>query len=256
MRLFIVLLISVVVLGVWLLTSLYRSDSTGPDLNPSITNSSQVSSKPAKNVFQEKEHTSKNHTLNSPPAKAQQKKQYQERYQLMSLSEDYPTLEGRIQEMSRRRPNTTYKTEDVLDALEKNTAWEVSNEISSIMTLSHEEQTDGREFIKFNSLKIETLMPGDTLMLPIHEAGEDFEIVIDSIFHNSPNALTWHGHLKNDMHSLIQITQSSKLTLGVIETPKGQFVLQAHDGAGWIASEAVLDKRDYSQTDAIVPENY
>ena len=180
----------------------------------------------------------------------------EQRYAEISNNEDYPTLEGRVSAMSERRSGLAFTQNEVLDAMEGD-PWEEVDEVPGALVLTEEDKTDGREFIKFNPLKIESLMPGDTLKMPISQLGEEYQVQIENVITNEGGSLTWEGKLLNDPEgNKVIITQSEKITVAGISTGQGHYALQAHNGVGWIASSQTLFKQNPNESDAIeVPDD-
>lgn len=177
------------------------------------------------------------------------------RYLSASSNPDFPQLNDRLERMRLRRPNQAFDAESVLKALEQPSAWTETDDIPDNMQLDDEDKNDGREFISFNPLKIEALMPGDTLTIPVAQLKKEFVMVVDSIRY-AETSLTWEGHIETSDSERydVLITQSEKLTIAGINTSMGHYALQAHDGVGWIASSQTLFKQDFSETDAILPD--
>ena len=116
------------------------------------------------------------------------------------------------------------------------------------------EQFDGREFIEFDPSRVEVMMPGDSLEIPVWQLGERFTMRVERTETHSNGSVTWHGHLQNfDEPHLVTITVGNGLSLGGIDTPNGHYVLQVNGDKGWIASSETLFKRNETETDMIIP---
>lgn len=179
--------------------------------------------------------------------------QHESRYKTLSDNPNYPTLESRLQAMN-ERGNKVYEPESVLDALAEPSAWKQTKTPPKTIPLKDVELNDGREFIAVNPLKIETLLPGDSLSLPITQKHTSFDISIVSVDKNPNGSFTWHGEIKRNNESyFVEITQSENITLAGISTPDGNFALQANTGEGWLATTDTLFKRDEHVSDALIP---
>lgn len=164
-------------------------------------------------------------------------------------------IEERIEAMQKRRPDQTYDPVVIVEAVKRDAAWGPTNTIPKHLPLRPDEFTDGRQFIQFDSLKMETLMVGDSIKLNINEVGKNYEIVIDSVEKNDYDSVSWFGHLEGEDGQTysVSFTRGKELTVSGIDTPEGHYVLQAHGNDGWIASSKLLFKVDSSSTDAVNP---
>lgn len=178
----------------------------------------------------------------------------QEEYAAISENPDYPQLQTRLEAMRQRQPNRSFEPERVVETMAQSEAWVRIESPPEELPLTPEEKFDGREYIRFNPLRVETLMPGDTLEIPVWQLGARYKMRVDSTETHSNGSVTWHGHLENfnEPHR-VTITVGNGLSLGGIETPSGHYVLQAHGEAGWIASSETLFKRNENETDMIIP---
>jgi hypothetical protein len=165
-------------------------------------------------------------------------------------------LQDRLEAMRERRPNLQFEPAAVAAAVKRQQTWENAKKIPTHLPLQPEEFSDGRQFIKLDSLKIETLMPGDSVTLNINDSGErDYQVIMDSIEKHDYNSISWHGHIDGNDGQTYQVsfTRGEKLTLGGLDTPEGHYVLQAHGNDGWIASSKILFKIDPNHTDEVYP---
>lgn len=178
----------------------------------------------------------------------------QERYAEVSDNPDYPQLQSRLEAMRKRRPGKSFDPEQVVKTMARTEAWTRVDTPPADLPLTPAEKYDGREFIRFNPLRIETLMPGDTLEIPIWQLGARFKMRVDYAETHANGSVTWHGHLENvnEPHR-VTITVGDGLSLGGIDTPNGHYVLQANGESGWIASSETLFKRNETETDMVVP---
>lgn len=166
-----------------------------------------------------------------------------------------PELQERIATMQQRRPDWQFSNTDVAAAVSRTTSWSPSEEIPRELPLKPEEFTDGRQFIELDSLKIETLMPGDQLKVSVDNSAKDYQVMIDRIEKHDYNSISWHGHIQGDdgQKYSVSFTRGEHLTVGGLDTPDGHYVLQGHGDKGWIASSQLLFKADTSVSDAINP---
>ena len=165
---------------------------------------------------------------------------------------DYRYMQERLTAMQERRPNMTFDPAEVAAAIERDVAWQPLKETPKELPLEPEEFLDGREFISFDSLKIETLMPGDRVRIPIKGLDKEYEITVDNVEKHDYNSISWNGHIEggDGRNYSVSFTRGATLTVGGMDTPDGQYQLQAHGDKGWIASAGLLFK---NHTDPIDP---
>ena len=165
------------------------------------------------------------------------------------------SFDERLTAMQERRPNQHFDPVAVEAAMKRQTAWATPEEVPEELPLQPEEFTDGRQFIELDSLKIETLMPGDAVKVTIDETGADYSVTVDRIEKHDYNSISWYGHIEgaDGQNYSVSFTRGEKLTVGGLDTPEGHYVLQAHGNNGWLASSALLFKIDPNVDDAIYP---
>lgn len=166
-----------------------------------------------------------------------------------------PELQERIDAMQQRRPNQQFSSSEVAAAVSRKTSWAPTEEIPRELPLQQEEFVDGRQFIELDSLKIETLMPGDQVNVQVDKNAKAYEVIIDRIEKHDYNSISWYGHIQGDdgQKYSVSFTRGEHLTVGGLDTPDGHYVLQGHGEKGWIASSQLLFKADTSVSDAIHP---
>ncbi|WGO98634.1 hypothetical protein QFX18_00985 [Saccharophagus degradans] len=171
--------------------------------------------------------------------------------------EKYAHIAERLDAMITRRPNKSFNPELVAAAVKRDTAWQTNEDIPTSLPLDKERLNDGRQFIKLDDLKIETLIPGDTVNIDISEANENYQIIVDRVEKHDYASISWYGHIEGSDGQTydVHFTRGDSLTVGGINTPEGHFVLQGHDKDGWVASSGKLFKIDPDQPDAIYPED-
>jgi hypothetical protein len=157
------------------------------------------------------------------------------RYAALNQNPDFPTIVDRLNAMSSRKNGKQYSTTEVMAALEQDHAWEDVYAASETLPLSETQKSDGRKFIKLNPLKIETLMRGDTLALPVTQLNQQFDMIVDRVEQNEEGTLMLYGHLSGQTDHAIVIGQSDKYTHAEISTPTGPYELKVYGEAGWIA---------------------
>ncbi len=166
-----------------------------------------------------------------------------------------PELQERITEMQARRPNQQFDTQAVAAAVARTTTWAPTDTVHRDLPLAEDEFEDGRQFVELDSLKIETLMPGDQVNVQVDEHAKDYQVTIDRIEKHDYNSISWYGHIEGEDGQKYQVsfTRGEYLTVGGLDTPDGHFVIQAHGNKGWVASSQLLFKQDTSVSDAIHP---
>jgi hypothetical protein len=162
-------------------------------------------------------------------------------------------LQSRLETMQRRQQGKVYDPQQVAAAVERGTAWTPVSQVPTSLPLKPEEFTDGRQFIKFDALKMDTLMPGDEMWVRVKQDGPRYRVKIDSVEAHENGRVSSYGHLmdlgERERFS-VTFTRGPSLTVGGMDTPDGHYELQAHGENGWIASSALLFKK---HQDPIVP---
>lgn len=173
------------------------------------------------------------------------------------VKEAYPQIADRLDAMQQRRPNLNFDPAEVAAATQRESAWAPAQETPKNLPLEAEELTDGREFIQLDSLKIETLMPGDSVKVAIQDTGEIYTVEMDRVEKHDYNSISWYGHIDGQDGQTYQVsfTRGESLTVGGLSTPDGHYVLQAHGNNGWVASSALLFKSDPNVPDVVYPED-
>jgi hypothetical protein len=169
-----------------------------------------------------------------------------------------PELQERLDVMQKRRPDAEFDATAVEAAMNRETLWSAPKQIPKDLPLKPEEFSDGRQFIAFDSLKMETLVPGDSMKIAIDEHRQNYEVVIDRIEQTDYETITWHGHLDggNGQTYPTSFTRGKDLTVGGIDTPEGNYVIQSHGDKGWVASSGLLFKADPDGTDMVIPKDH
>lgn len=172
-----------------------------------------------------------------------------------SLPTINPELQARIDTINNRRPNFSYSAAEIAAAVERKTSWSSAETAPKDLPLTQEELADGREFIQLDSLKMETLIPGDTINVQVAENAKDYEVIIDKVEKHDYNSISWYGYINGEdgQKYSVSFTRGETLTVGGLDTPDGHYVLQAHGKSGWIASSQLLFKVDPNVQDAIHP---
>jgi hypothetical protein len=167
------------------------------------------------------------------------------------LNTNFNAIQERLDIMQERRPNMSYEPSEVAEAITRTDAWSPATEIPKSLPLTPEEFADGREFIHFDSLKIETLVPGDNLKLALSDTGQEYDVNIDDVEVIDPDRTTWRGHIvgTDGNHYEVSFTRGKSLTVGGIDTPDGNYVIQAHGNKGWVASSELLFKNHMDPID-------
>ena len=150
------------------------------------------------------------------------------------------------------------KPEAVLEQMAKETAWKTANEPGAKLhsKLDDDEWHDGREFIEFNGDKIETLVPGDHLKIPMQQTLQEYTMKIEEVEVYDDGNITWRGHLLDyEQHNKASITRGKTLTVGGISTPTGHYTLQAHGDQGWIVNSADLSDAHHHHHEHERPHN-
>lgn len=182
-----------------------------------------------------------------------------EQYQKINKNSAYPTLDSRMDALLERRPNTNISKELLLQNLAEASAWKSSNRI--VEDTSHgidSNQSASKKYVvEFNRGKIETLMNGDTLEIPIPETGNSYVMRVDNIQANGDGNITWSGVLLNENGGDYPVTftqNQATLTVGGVSTPTGHFGLEARESEGWLMASRVMTRAHGDKPDFIIPK--
>ena len=172
--------------------------------------------------------------------------------ELAELNSDYPNLEMRLSELSKRRPDWNFAADQVREAVLTPDSWHSIDPPKDQLSLADDEWMDGREFIQLNRLKLETLVAGDRLQLPLDQTNKTYEAKITQTRVNRNGTLSWQGELVDALGSVsdedgrryqVNFTAGKQTTSGGIFTPEGHFVVQVNGDYGWIARASTLYKQ-------------
>jgi hypothetical protein len=174
-------------------------------------------------------------------------------------AKDFRYIQDRMTAMQERRPDMKFDPAQVAAAIDRDVAWKTLKDAPSELPLTKEELTDGREFITLDGLKIETLIPGDRVRIPIKELDGEYEITVDTVEKHDYNSISWNGHIEggDGQNYYATFTRSASLTIGGMETPEGQYQLQVNGDKGWTASADLLFKNHADPIDpnTVIPDS-
>lgn len=181
---------------------------------------------------------------------------------IAELNGDYPTLDMRMDEMNARRPDQSFNEDAVREALLQERMWQEHGQPSDELGLSVEEKHDGREFILFDRLRLETLVAGDEIEIPIQQANKTYRASITESHVNADGSVTWNGELFDELGAVkdqagnpatLTLTSGDRMMSGGMFTPEGHFVIEAKHSQGWIASAHTLFKFNENEPDVVIP---
>lgn len=160
-----------------------------------------------------------------------------------SMNPDYPTLEYRLTEMKARRDGQEFDADKVRAALMMASPWSEDASVVANLPADAVDQNDGRAFIKFEPMKIESLMPGDELVLPVPQENREFNMVVESVESHGDGVVTWRGHLKDfTEQNQVTISQARGNTQIGIFTPDAHYQVEVFDTKGWVVNSGNLFK--------------
>lgn len=157
---------------------------------------------------------------------------------------NYETFKDRLYEVQARRNGQPFDAAQLWQASQQPNAWKPLDNAPDSLNLTDEEKRDGRKFIEFNPMKLESLANGDTLEIDIGEAGKSFKAQINGVqSEDDGKNVTWTGDsLDANYPGHLTITKGDTLIVGGITTPDAHYELQVHGDKGWIVSSATLFK--------------
>ncbi|MBK8972001.1 MAG: hypothetical protein IPM37_11720 [Hahellaceae bacterium] len=160
-----------------------------------------------------------------------------------AFNPDYPTFAMRFEEVVARRNGAPIPAISVKQAMQMKAAWNSDDSAADALALDPEDRFDGRTFIRFNPTKLESLVPGDRMEIPLESIQQTYTFEVDHVEVNDEESVSWVGHLtESDQQNQVVFTQSSQLTYAGIQTPEGLFVLEAKGSEGWIAPAGLIFK--------------
>lgn len=158
------------------------------------------------------------------------------------VTEGY-TLQARVDQMQARRNGQHFDPDAIKSAVQQPSAWQVDPSVADSLGLDDQERYDGREFIRFSPLKLESLMPGDEMEIPVAQQNATYQMVVDNVQVHDDGNVSWTGHLKDfPLENQVSFTRGKDLTVGSITVPDKQFTLQAHGEMGWVVNSFTLFK--------------
>jgi hypothetical protein len=176
-------------------------------------------------------------------------------YQHLAKNENYPTLSSRMAVMNKRRPDAHFNASEILAKVAQSEAWKIADAPGdNLNKLTANEVTDGREFIDFDPLKVESLMVGDHLSIAVSALDQVLDMKVESIRTFDSGDIMWKGSIDNVENGSVTITQSESITLASIILSDDDFTLEAHGKDGWIHNSGSLFNIDVNETDAVYPE--
>jgi hypothetical protein len=192
---------------------------------------------------------------NQDNASAEDKTSIEEILQRPDENPNYPTFKDRVYEVQARRNGQPIDPALLWQAAQQPNAWTPLDNAPDALNLTDEERNDGRKFIEFSPLKLESLVAGDTLEIDMGAAGQSFKAKIDGVrSEDNGKNVTWTGDsLDPNYPGHLTITKGDTLIVGGITTPDGHYELQVHGNEGWIVSSATLFKGVDQQI--IVPQD-
>lgn len=161
----------------------------------------------------------------------------------LSMNPDYPTLDFRLAEMKARRDGQAFDADQVRAALQMASPWSEDASAVANLPVDAADQDDGRAFIKFEPMKIESLMPGDELVLPVPQESREFNMVVETVESHGDGVVTWRGHLKDfTEQNQVTISQARGTTQIGIFTPDAHYQVEVFGTKGWVVNSGNLFK--------------
>lgn len=196
-------------------------------------------------------------SASTPSTGSSKEKSPGERYLAVNRNAAYATLEDRMAELGRLRPRSQPSAEEVARLMEEPAAWAKGTFSPSDVDTPDERQrpTSDKQYIAFNARKIETLLPGDKLEIPIEAARATYVMTVESVQNHGNGDITWSGSLDDDSGTYpVTFTQNeAALTVGGVSTPAGHFLLEVRNGKGWILTSRVMGDGGSGEPDFATP---
>lgn len=158
-------------------------------------------------------------------------------------NDDYATFGDRVQEIQARRNGQPVDAKALWNAMQQKQAWQPLAGTPNAPELNDIDRNDGREFIRINPLKIESLVAGDKLDITLAQTNKNYTVNIDNVQSDGGENVTWTGHLEGlENDNQVNITRGDTLIVAGITTPEGLFEMQTRGEEGWIASSTTMFK--------------
>ena len=162
---------------------------------------------------------------------------------IVDMNPNYPTLDHRLTEMQARRNGESFDADKVKAALSMNSPWSEDARVMSAFSGQDANQEDGRAFIRYEPLRVEALMPGDELSLPIPQESQEFRMVVETVEAHGDGVVTWRGHLKDfTEQNQVTISQANGNTQMGIFTPDAHYQVEIFGNKGWVVNSGHLFK--------------
>lgn len=254
--------LTLAIAGVLVYFSIEKVDESNPTHtmnNSSTTIPSTPKPVEQKNTYAIRTENKKNEDKNQINEQTSITEELEERYRSASNNDDYPTLSSRVNAIKERRPDANITSEDIVDSLEKSQAWESKDDPGiAEQKLTPEELNDGRAFIEFDPVKVETLMPGDQMNIAIDSIGRTFEMEVENVKVYDDGNIMWQGRIINEEgtdaeNGTVNITQSTKVTVATVVLRETDYTLESYGTDGWIVDSSTLFKVDPNHTDIEIP---
>lgn len=169
---------------------------------------------------------------------------------------DVTSARYRLQKIHERSPDSSITEEQILAVMEKPFIWKQLDKVPENLPLSEEKIRDGREFISLDSLKLETLVIGDTVELPLAQTGRTYFMKVEGVQDMGDGNTTWSGQLSDSgagYHHVSFTRGASGVTVGGINSPDGHFTVEGRGDTGWVVLSRV-DAVNREEGDAIIPD--
>jgi len=165
--------------------------------------------------------------------------------EVMGMDDDNPNygkFSDRVNMVSARRNGRAVDPVALWEASQEETLWKPLDEAPDSLNLSLDQKLDGREFIKVSALKLESLVPGDTLDVTVAQLNKTFTATIEKVrSEDDGQNVTWSGHIEGmEAPNFLTLTRGDNLIIGGISTPTGLYNLQANGEVGWIVDSSTL----------------
>lgn len=179
----------------------------------------------------------------------------QEILALVDTNPNYATFGDRYTEISARRAGNVPDPRAILKASWEGGVWQTDETAGQDLNLTEAELTDGREFIQFNPIKLESLVAGDSFEISLAQTARTYTVIVEEVRSDDDGRnVTWSGRIDgDDGFNQVTLTRGKDLIVGGITTPDGYFQIQVQGDKGWIVNSATLFKGVDQQV--IVPKD-
>ena len=155
-----------------------------------------------------------------------------------------------------RRAGNVPDPRAILKASWEGGVWQTDETAGQDLNLTEAEPTDGREFIQFNPIWLESLVAGDSFEISLAQTARTYTVIVEEVRSDDDGRnVTWSGRIDgDDGFNQVTLTRGKDLIVGG-DYYAGRILSDTGAGdKGWIVNSATLFKGVDQQV--IVPKDF